>query len=97
MQARLIIVNEDGRRYMHCRNQSEAFLDSAFTQSDLYIRRNILETTPTRNIEPKFFTIGFQVSPHLTVVKMPIVEPIEARQSKVDRAVWGFPNGMVEP
>jgi hypothetical protein len=37
------------------------------------------------------------VSPHLTVVKMPTVEPKEAWPSKVYRAVWGFPNGMAEP
>ena len=37
------------------------------------------------------------VSPHLNVVKLPIGEPIEARQSKVYRAVWGFPTGMAEP
>ncbi len=41
--------------------------------------------------------IQSEVSPHLSVVKMPIVEPIEAWQSKVYRAGWGFPNGMAEP
>jgi hypothetical protein len=59
----LVVVDEDGGRYVHRVAEQKPLADSAFPQACLDLRRDVDECPPSRNVEPKLLTEALHLPP----------------------------------
>src|SRR5215208_495697 len=61
VESAFVIVDEDGRCYMHAVHQQEAFLDSAFADRLFHLWGDVHKSAPGWDIERQFFAVGFHI------------------------------------
>src|ERR1035438_2065493 len=54
VQARFIVVDENGRRDVHRVDQHQTFLDTAFPEAVFHLPRDVEERSPAGDLKPKF-------------------------------------------
>jgi hypothetical protein len=62
MQTRLIVIDKNRRRNMHRIDQHKTFLNAAFLNGFLHLRRDVHKIHATGNIERNHFAVSFHVS-----------------------------------
>ncbi len=59
MQARFIVIDENGCRDVHGIDENHALFDSAFAHGNFDVGRDVDESAPGGDVEPEFFAVGF--------------------------------------
>ncbi len=54
-----LVVDEDWGSYTYRANQSKAFLDFTLLQTSLHLGGDVGKSTPSGEVKPQFFAIGF--------------------------------------
>ena len=57
MEARLIVVDEDGRRNMHRINEDEAFSDPALCEAVFHLGGDVDQGSAGRHLKPQLFSV----------------------------------------
>jgi hypothetical protein len=58
MEARFVVVDEDGRGNVHRIHEADSLPDLAFCQRGLDLRGDVDQLAPARHLEPEFLSVG---------------------------------------
>jgi hypothetical protein len=70
MKPGFVVIDEHGGGDMHCVYERDSFSNSALFKTLNYLLSDVDKSPSSRKMKPKFFTIGFHISPVLVGSKL---------------------------